>query len=143
MTPMTAVYLSEIEIIRALQLPEKLGRAKMAMWKLDPSFPKPEPGTAGRRFWPVVVKWLRAHHGLDATGITSVADGKENFDAWRERKARKAGKAKGLGDSRPGLSPAQGRMDPTVVTPFRPGVARLSKSDAAPMASLGTDPTAA
>jgi hypothetical protein len=143
-SPGTAAYLTELEIIRELQLPDKVGRAKMAMWKLDPTFPKPEPGTGGRRFWPSIEKWMGQHHGLDTTAIIPVADGRENFDAWRQqRKTRKAGKAKEPGDAGSCLSPAEGRMDSAVVTPFRPGAARLSKDGAPGMAAVGTDPTAA
>jgi hypothetical protein len=126
-TPGTAAYLSEIEIIRALQLPERRGRAKLSIWKLDPTFPKPEPETNGRRFWPSVEKWVRQHHGLDTTGIAPVADGRENFDAWREqRKTRKAAKAKERGDAGPGLPSAPVRMAPNVVATIGPGHKRLS-----------------
>src|SRR5258706_2873188 len=81
---MTAAYLTELEIIKALHLPEKVGREKLAMWKLDPTFPQPEPGTGGRRFWPLVEEWLRQHHGVCATTIVPVAEGWDNFDRFRE-----------------------------------------------------------
>jgi len=139
-----AAYLREIEITRELRLPDKVGRAKMAMWKLDPTFPKPEPATGGRRFFPSVVQWLRQRHGLDTTGTIPVADGRENFDAWREqRKARKAGKAKGSGDAGPGVSPAPVRMAPNVVATIGPGSKRLSKDDTAPVATIERQPTSA
>ena len=137
---MTAAYLTELEIIKALHLPEKVGREKLAMWKLDPTFPQPEPGTGGRRFWPLVEEWLRQHHGVGATTIIPVAEGRENFDGLHERR-RKAGKAKGPRNAGPRLAPADGRMDCAVVTPFRPGGARaLSKDDAPPVATVGCEP---
>jgi hypothetical protein len=141
---MTAAYLTELEIIKALHLPEKVGREKLAMWKLDPTFPQPEPGTGGRRFWPLVEEWLRQHHGVGATTIVPVAEGRENFDGFRERRARKAGKAKGPRNAGPRLAPADGRMDCAVVTPFRPSGARaLSKEDAPPVATIGHRPNSA
>jgi hypothetical protein len=143
-TVVTAAYLTKLEIIRALRLPEKVGRAKFAMWQLDPTFPKPEPVTANRRFWPLVEKWLRQHHGVDTTGIIPVPDGRENFDAWRERrKAGKASKAKGPGDARPGLPPAPVRMAPNVVATIGPGGKRPCEGDAPPLAAVGREPTSA
>jgi hypothetical protein len=142
---MIAAYLTEPEIVRTLQLPEKVGRAKMKMWKLDPTFPKPEPGTGGRRFWPEVERWLRRHHGIDAVGTISDRDGgRENFNDWREqRKARKASKAKGIGNARAGVSPSQVELGSAVVTPFRPGQSRLSGNDVPPVAAVRRDPTSA
>jgi hypothetical protein len=142
--PGTAAYLTKAEIIRALQMSEKVGRAKMAMWEADPTFPKPEPGTGGRRFWPAVEQWLRQHHGLDMTGIIPVADGRENFDEWRKgRKARKAGKAKGPGDAGPGLPSTPVRVATNVVATIGPRGKRLPTDDAPPVAAIGTDHTAA
>jgi len=129
----TTAFLSRDEIIRVLQLPEKVGREKWAMWELDPTFPKPEPGTGGRWFYPLVEKWLRAHLGVDTTGIIPVTDGKENFDGLRERRARKASKAKGPGNAGPQISPTEGRVGSAVVTTLRPGGARLPKDHLSPM----------
>ncbi len=137
---MTAAYLTEDEIIEALHLPKKVGREKLAMWKLNPTFPKPEPGTGGRRFWPLVEEWLHQHHGVGATTIIPAAEGRENFDGLHERR-RKAGKAKRPGNPGHGLAPAEGRMDGAVVTALRPRGARaLSKDDAPPVATVGCEP---
>jgi hypothetical protein len=142
---MTAAYLTEIEIIRALQLPEKVGRAKMKMWKFDPTFPKPEPGTGGRRFWLEVERWLRRHHGIDTVGTIPDSDGgRENFNGWREqRKTRKASKAKRTGNAGAGISSAQVELGSAVVTPFRPGRSGLSGSDVPPVAAIRREPTSA
>ena len=136
-------FLTDVEIIRALRLPRKVGREKWAMWKADPTFPKPEPGTGGRWFYPLVQKWLRVHLGVDTADIIPPTDGKENFDGLRERRARKADKAKRPGNTGPRLAPAQGRMDCAVVTAFRPGAARLSKDDAASVAAVEHCPNSA
>src|SRR5580704_11382366 len=98
------------------------------MWKLDPTFPKPESGTGDRRFWPLVEEWLRQHHGVGATTIIPVAEGRENFNDLHERRARKASKTKRPRNAGPRLSPAEGRMGSAVVTALRPRGARaLSK----------------
>lgn len=103
---MTPAYLREIDIIRELRLPYKVGRSLMARLKLDPTFPKPEPGTGGRRFWPLVEQWLRQHHGLGEAGVITEADGRENFNGWRQRRSgRKAGKAKRPSGTGASLSP--------------------------------------
>jgi len=139
---MTTAFLTTDEIIEWLRLPLKVGRTKMAMWEADPTFPKPEPGTGGRRFVPSVEKWLRAHFGVDAAGIIPVTDGEENFDGLRERR-RKAGKAKESGNAGARLSQAEGRMESAVVTTLRPGGARLSKDDVPPMAAIEHRPNSA
>ncbi len=141
---MTPAYLREIDIIRELRLPYKVGRSLMARLKLDPTFPKPEPGTGGRRFWPLVEQWLRQHHGLGEAGVITEADGRENFNGWRQRRSgRKAGKAKRPSGTGASLSPTPRGVESSVVTPLRPGGARLSKDDAQAMAAVGHEPTSA
>src|SRR6516162_2843287 len=123
--PGAAVFLREIDIIRAVRLPDKPGRATMAIWKLDPTFPKPWPGTGGRRFWPDVERWLNR---IDAIGIIPGTDGGENWDAWRQRpKAHKARKAKESGRAGPDLPSPPVRMAPNVVATIGPRGKRLSK----------------
>jgi|SRR5215831_1499752 len=135
------VYLREIDIIRSVRLPEKVGRAKMSMWKLDPTFPKPEPATGGRRFWPLVERWLRQQHGVDAAGMSTVTSGMENFDGWREqRKARKAGKAKRAADAGRELPRPPIGVAPNVVAAIGPGGKRLSGDSAPPVAPLSPEP---
>jgi hypothetical protein len=144
---MTAAYLTEPEIIRELRLPEKVGRAKMAEWKLSQTFPKPVSGLSGRRFWPAVERWLLAHEGVvDISQIAlPVADGKENFDAWKERRKAKAGKAAGPRNPRHDLPPPPqpGRMAPNVVAHIGPGGARLPQDHLPPVAPVGGDSPAA
>src|SRR5215468_5059313 len=108
---MTAAFLTELEITRALRLPDKVGRAFMAQWKLHPSFPKPIEGMSGRRYMPAVEKWLNRYHDLDsADSGPAVSDKGENFDAWRQaRKARKSRRA------RSDLPPPPKQLDSVVV----------------------------
>src|SRR5229473_4915691 len=132
---MTTAFLTELEITRALRLPDKIGRAFMAQWKLHPSFPKPIEGMSGRRYMPEVEKWLNRYHGLDTADSGPVVTGKgENFDAWRE--ARKARKPRRTG---PDLPPPPVRMASNVVATIGPGRKRLQQDDAPPMAPIDSD----
>jgi hypothetical protein len=96
-----AAYLTEIEITRRLNLPDKVGRIMMAMWKMNPSFPKDEPGSGGRRWFSAVVRWLQHYHGVEGGGWwSSAGDTRDqtNFDEWRAgRKARRSKLSKGPG----------------------------------------------
>src|SRR5262250_2899327 len=86
-----AAYLSEAELIKELRLPERVGKAMLAQWKLHPTFPKPVTGMSGRRFMPSVERWLFKYHGLETVDVGSVvpAGTGERFDDWRKtRKAR-------------------------------------------------------
>ena len=139
MDAMSTAYLTELEITRALRLPDKVGRAFMAQWKIHPSFPKPIEGMSGRRFMPAVEKWLFKFHGLDSADSGPVVQGKgESFDAWRE--TRKARKPRHAG---PDLPPPPVRMAPNVVATIGPSGARLSKHDTPPVALLDSEPTPA
>jgi hypothetical protein len=60
-----AIYLTEPEIIHELRLPERVGKAMLAQWKLHPTFPKPIAGMSGRRFMPSIERWLFKYAGLD------------------------------------------------------------------------------
>jgi hypothetical protein len=143
---MTAAYLTEPEIIRELRLPDKVGRAKMAEWKLDPRFPKTVAGLSGRRFWPSVERWLLAHEGVvDISQIAlPVADGKENFDAFKgRRRADKASKAAQSRNPRSSLPPAPGPLAANVVTTLRFGKEGIPRQDVAPVATVGSDPASA
>src|SRR6266436_1131767 len=156
---MTAAYLTEIEIVRELRLPEKVGRIKMAMWKKEPSFPAPEPGTAGRRYWPEVEQWLRRYHHLDSgeshsgeshsgesrrTPSELASRGKENFDEWRAqraaRKTRKTGRARDAGTD---LPPAGIGLASNVVAPERFGRPRVQPDDVSSVADKPDPPRAA
>jgi hypothetical protein len=138
----SASYLTEIEIIRELRLPEKVGRIVMAQWKIHPTFPKPVPGMSGRRFMPSVERWLFKHHGLDiapdAGPAVPVAGTGERFDEWR--KALKARKPRNAG---PDLPPPPVRMAPNVVATIGFGGKRLSKDDASGVATVDSDPASA
>jgi len=132
---MAAAYLTELEITRELRLPDKVGRAFMAQWRLHPSFPKPIEGMSGRRYMPAVEKWLNRFHGLDTADSGPVVTGKgENFDAWRE--ARKARKPRRAG---PDLPPPPVRMASVVVATIGPSGKRLQQDDASPMASIDSN----
>src|SRR5437773_552502 len=62
-----AVYLSAMELYRAMNLPEKAGRLLVrSLSKQAPGralFPQPEPLT-GRWFWPQVYQYLRRYHNM-------------------------------------------------------------------------------
>jgi hypothetical protein len=91
---MITAYLTEMDIIRALRLPDKIGRIAFATWRIYPSFPKPAEGMGGRWFFPQVEQWLLAYHGVGGvTGIPAavpLAGNKgENFDGWRASRRRR------------------------------------------------------
>jgi hypothetical protein len=77
-------YVTDAELVRALRLPEKVGRRMLR--ELDrklpdrPRFPPKDPLT-DRRFWPAVVHYLKRRHnveqGSDEAG--SPVTWKENF----------------------------------------------------------------
>ena len=136
---MTAAFLTELEITRALRLPDKIGRAFIAQWKLHRSFPKPIEGMSGRRYMPAVEKWLNRYHGLEsAESGPIVPDKGENFNAWREtRKARKSRHA------RSDLPPPPKLLDTVVVAAIGPGGKRVSCQDLSPLAPIDNEPTCA
>jgi hypothetical protein len=142
---MTAAYLTEPEIIRELRLPEKVGRAKLAEWKLSPTFPKPEPGMSGRRYFPLIEAWLNRHHRINAINDmpAPVADGRESIDDWKERrKARKATGPRNAGACLP--PPPQPRpLAPNLVATIGPGGKRLSQDHLSPVAPVGGESTSA
>lgn len=144
---MTAAYLTEAEIIRELRLPAKVGRVKLAMWKLDPTFPAPEPATAGRRFWPLVEQWVMAHHMPPRRTIAELAammQGEENFDAFRQRRqARKTDKTKEPPVAWPDIQVPPIDVASNVVATIGPGGKRLPKDAAAPVAPERPDPSTA
>jgi hypothetical protein len=136
---MTVAYLTELEITRALRLPDKVGRAFMAQWKIHPSFPKPIEGMNGRRFMPSVENWLRRYHGLDSGDSGPVVPrAGESFDEWRKtlktRKPRRAGV---------NLPPSPVRMAPNVVATIGPSGKRLPQHDTSPMALIDGEPSPA
>jgi hypothetical protein len=104
----TAAYPSEAELIKELRLPERIGKAVLAQWKLHPTFPKPIAGMSGRRFLPSVEQWLLQYHGVvsaEAGPVVPASTG-EKFNEWRQaRKARRPRRA------RPHLPPTEGRVD--------------------------------
>jgi hypothetical protein len=93
---MIDAYLTKIEIIRALNLPEKVGRIKFAMWQKEPTFPPVEPATGGRWWFPRVLDWVQRHNGVGAatafvaSEVSASSAGKERFGEWRKRKPSKA-----------------------------------------------------
>ena len=142
---MTAAYLTEPEIIRELRLPERVGRAFLAQWKLSQTFPRPVQGMNGRRFWPAVERWLLHHERVTISEMSlPVADGQENFDAFKgRRRADKASKAAGPRNPRSSLPPAPGPVAANVVTTLRFGEKGLPRQDVAPVATVGGDPASA
>jgi hypothetical protein len=83
----SAAYLTEMQIIRRLELPEKVGRIAMVGWKRQ-GFPKPVDEVAGRYFWPEVEQWFLARHGVSTTTsavsapIPLPGNKGETFDEW-------------------------------------------------------------
>jgi hypothetical protein len=134
-----AAYLTEQEIIRELRLPDRVGKAMLAQWKLHPSFPQPIAGMSGRRFMPSVEQWLFRYHGVnnsaEAGPVIPAAAG-EKFDEWR--KARKARRPRHTG---PDLPPPPVRMAPNVVAAIGPRGKRLPQDDVSPLAPVGGKPT--
>ena len=80
-------YLTDSELIGALNLPEKVGRRALAA--LDhgipgqPRFPQPDPRFGNRRFLRSVLQWLRNYHGVGSPVAATDAQStwRENFDA--------------------------------------------------------------
>jgi len=143
-TTAIAAYLTEIEIINELHLSERAGKAAFRMWQMHPSFPKRDKIT--NRFWyPQIVQWLDRLHGVRAnsdapTVVLNPREG-EHFNEWRA--ARKAGKATRNRRTGANLPATPNRLAPNVVAEIGPGRTRLRKNNISPVASIGTDPTAA
>jgi hypothetical protein len=141
-------FLTKIEIIRALNLPDRVGRVKFAMWLKEPTFPKQEPGTAGRWWFPRVLQWVQRKNGVEtaaaAPQIPDSSTGEGTFGEWRSK--RKSGKAKAAGgpeDARAGVPGTGQSLGAHVVSPFRPREARLSEGDVPAVAAERDRPGAA
>jgi hypothetical protein len=75
-----ALFVTDIELIRRLGVPERTARMAIRELERRSGFPRKDPLFGGRRFWPAVTAYLAKRYGI-GTLSPSAPDGLENFDA--------------------------------------------------------------
>lgn len=89
------LFITDAEMIRRLGVPEKIARVAIRELDRKPEFPKKDLLMGGRRFWPAVVHFFCARHGIaERSGAgTSAGTWEEDFGNGRKYKVE-AGQAR-------------------------------------------------